>query len=80
MRVRIKQLLQGPGPDEVLVGVSTASGKDEEVVVSVNAIQNDSIEVGQPIKARDNQWLIELPREAMSGRWRIWILGESVSA
>ena len=72
MRLKVTWLFEGPGPDEVLVSVSTASGK-EELVVSKAALQDDTIDVGQPIKSRPKELLIELPREAMSGKWRVWV-------
>ncbi len=73
MRVRIDTLGEGPGPDEVVIEVKTASGITEQVVVSASTIVQDMIEVGYPIHRLPERILVELPRESVSGRWRLWV-------
>ena len=71
--LRIKKLMDGPGPGEALVTFSTMSGKAEQVVIDQSAIENNMILVGYPLREKEEQSLIELPRETMSGRWRVWV-------
>ena len=73
MRVRYTVLAEGPGPSEMTVGVLTTDGHQEEVVISNRNAQNGSFEVGAPLLAEESRCLVELPRESMSGRWRIWV-------
>ena len=69
----VKKLMDGPGPGEALVTFSTASGKSEQVVINQAAIENNMILVGYPIREKEEQSLIELPRETSSGQWRVWV-------
>ena len=70
MRLRVKHISSGPGPGEVLVEIETASGNTEEVVLHVDSIEEDTVEIGYPIHSAEDRSLVELPREAMSGKWR----------
>ncbi len=72
--------MDGPGPGEALVTFSTASGKTEQVVIDQDAVKNNKILVGYPIREEKEQSLIELPRETMSGRWRVWVPKEAIVA
>ncbi len=79
MRLRVKRLSEGPGPGEVVIEVATEEGT-EQVVVHLGAIEEgDIIEVGYPILHSNDKSrsLIELPREAASGRWRVWVPSSS---
>lgn len=78
MRLRVTKLGSGPGPREVVISVTTSTGEKEEVVVDQRALDQSMIEVGHPIYSNDEKSLIELPRESMSGRWRLWVPTESV--
>ena len=73
MLVRFSEIAQGFGPSELLVGVLTVEGKQEEVVISRRHADNGGIDVGSPIIDEPGRCLIELPRESIAGRWRIWI-------
>ena len=79
MRLRVKLVSDGPGPGEVVVEIATASGITEEVVIHARAIEGDTIDVGHPIDSSKDRSLVELPRESMSGRWRVWVPRESVA-
>jgi hypothetical protein len=57
----------------VLVEITTATGHTEEMIVDARSLDAEDIEVGQPISRRNGHTLVELPRETMSGRWRIWV-------
>ena len=72
MRLKYYFLTEGPGPSEATVGISTAEGEDE-VVVDASLLQGGALEVGRVLETRRNSALIELPREAASGRWRVWV-------
>ena len=73
MRLRVDRLGEGPGPGEVVVGVTTESGAIEQVVVHVMGMVGDTIDVWHPLASREEQRLIELPRESVSGKWRLWV-------
>jgi hypothetical protein len=78
MRLRVEEISEGPGPGEVVVAIRTSTGV-EQVVVHKASIENGTIEVGFPIHQRQQTALVELPRESVTGRWRIWVPEASVS-
>ncbi len=73
MRLQVRKVSDGPGPGEVVVEVTTMTGATEQVVVHVTGMVGDTIDVGYPLASSENQRLIELPRESMSGKWRLWV-------
>lgn len=73
MNVKCDLIAEGPGPSEAIVSILTAEGHREEVVLSRRVIKNGAIDVGAPLLHEDGRYLIELPRESASGRWRIWV-------
>lgn len=73
MFVKFTHIADGPGPSESIVGVMTADGQLEEVVLSKRHIENGYLNVGAPLLTRDENYLIELPRESTTGRWRVWV-------
>ena len=73
MRLQVTRISEGSGPGEVVVSVSTATGRQEQVVVHVTGIVDNTIDVGYPLASSEEQRLIELPRESVSGKWRIWV-------
>ena len=73
MRLQVTKVSDGPGPSEVVVEIATASGITEEVVIHAGAIEGDTIDVGYPINNVEDRSLVELPQEAMSGKWRVWV-------
>lgn len=71
MKVKIKGQSAGPAPSERVVVISTVGGT-AEVIVHKSQIEKGTMEVG--VIAREHgKVLIELPRETMSGRWRVWV-------
>lgn len=73
MLVKCEMIAEGPGPSEAIVGILTVEGHREEVVISKRVFHQGTMNVGFPLNHDKNQYLIELPRESASGRWRIWI-------
>jgi hypothetical protein len=69
--------MDGPGPSERVVAITTSQGREEELVVHDSAIHGGTIEVGQ-VGERDEQVLIELPQESASGNWRVWVPSSSL--
>ncbi len=78
MFVRCTEIADGPGPSEAIVGIRTADGTQEEVVLSKRSIHNHLVEIGSPLLTESGKSLIELPRESLSGRWRIWVPASDV--
>jgi hypothetical protein len=73
MRVKIREVGEGLHPSEAVVEINTTSGS-ERLTVDRKSIRSGTIFVGwRPIAEKGRQWLIELPRETMSGTWRVWI-------
>jgi hypothetical protein len=78
MKVKVKEVSGGLHPSEVVVQVETTSGP-ENLVVDRRSFKDDLVEVGAAL-GRDEKgnWLIELPRETMSGTWRVWVPEKSL--
>ena len=73
MRLRIQKIGKGLHPSEVVVEVTTLTGK-ERLVVDKRSLEDSSVSVGAPIAhGRGDTRLVELPREAMNGAWRVWV-------
>lgn len=72
MRLRINEEGGGIHPNEVVVSIPTRDG-EERLVVHKRSLKNSSLEVGYPIGEDNQYYLVELPRETMSGLWRIWV-------
>jgi hypothetical protein len=66
------QVTDGLVPDEKVARIETADGRAEEVAVSAQNIQNDKL-LAFEIGRTEGKVLVELPRETVSGRWRIWV-------
>jgi hypothetical protein len=71
LRVRITHKEAGSIPSEAVVTIPTMTGS-EEVVVHTTQASSDSVEA-EFIGQKGDQILVELPRETVSGRWRIWV-------
>jgi hypothetical protein len=79
MRIKCKTVLEGPGPFEAIVAIGRSDGREEEVVVPREMIENDTLRVGRVAEKQDSI-LIELPIESAFGNWRIWVNSSSVAA
>jgi hypothetical protein len=77
MRVKIQDKSPGLHPSEVVVGLRTDEGI-ERLVVHKRSIKDDGLDIGYPISDKQNQYLIELPRETQSGAWRVWVNKDQV--
>jgi hypothetical protein len=79
MRVKTERQEAGPIPSETVVAIRTTSGSVEEAIVDVTQVDANSVEVGF-IEQRGNDVLVELPRETLRGRWRLWVPRSAVAA
>ncbi len=77
MRLRVTRTGQGSHPSEVVVEIITNNGP-EEVVVHERSIKDNSLEIGYPVDVSKKEYLVELPRETLSGSWRVWVSQELV--
>ena len=77
-RIRVEVLGEGQHPSEALVAVRTADGVLENVIVDRRSIDNDTIDVGFPVASDEKRFLVELPRETVTGQWRLWVKREDV--
>lgn len=72
MKVRVTQEGSSTHPSEVVVRVDTTSGP-ERLVVHQRSIKDNGLDIGYPINKEDERYLVELPRETISGSWRVWV-------
>lgn len=72
MWVKIREIGKALHPNEVVVEVKTAS-RSERLVVDRRSIENQSLYIGHPVGQKGRNYLVELPRETMSGSWRVWV-------
>jgi len=71
VRVTVDRRSDGPVPSEVVVQIPTSEGP-VEVVVHRDQVNDEGIEAGH-IGDKGEMSLIELPRETVSGLWRVWV-------
>lgn len=73
MRLKVREIGGALHPSEVVVEIRTATGR-ERLVLDRKSLHKGTIFVGwRPLAEKRGQWLIELPRETMSGTWRVWV-------
>ena len=71
MRLKVKRISDGLHPSELVVEINNGA---ERLVVASRTLKGDTIDVGAPLARNPaGQLLVELPREAMSGRSRVWV-------
>jgi hypothetical protein len=73
------ELVDGLMPAEKIARFKAADGKFDEVFVSTENLDNNSLVVNV-IAQMEGRALIELPRESASGRWRVWVASSSIGA
>lgn len=66
-------VIDGLMPNEKIVKIKTTSGSFESVEVSAGNIQGGKLMAFEVGRDPVGNVLIELPRESVSGRWRIWV-------
>lgn len=80
MRLKVHEIGPGLHPSEVVVELRTATGP-ERVAVDRKSLHDGTLFVGwRPLAEKRGQWLIELPRETMSGTWRVWVKHSEIVA
>jgi hypothetical protein len=73
-RVKVRTVGDGQHPSEAVASVTTADGKQEQLIVDKRSLEGrGSLRVGYPLRREGDRYLIELPRETMRGSWRIWV-------
>jgi hypothetical protein len=77
MRLKVKEEGGGIHPNEVVVSILTKDGL-ERLVVHRRSLEGGGLEIGYPILAENDQYLVELPRETMRGLWRVWVAKSSL--
>jgi hypothetical protein len=77
VRVKVAEVSEGLHPSEVVVAVTTNEGT-ENLVVDRRSLKDGGVEVGYPIRQQGDLYLVELPRETMSGSWRVWVHSDQI--
>ena len=72
MRVKVAEVDEGLHPSEVVVAVKTNEGT-ENLVVDRRSLKDGAVEIGYPIRQHGDFYLVEFPRETMSGSRRVWV-------
>ena len=73
-RVKVRTVGDGQHPSEAVVSVTTAEGKQEELIVDKRSVEKEGwLRIGYPLRSEAGQYLIELPRETVRGSWRVWV-------
>lgn len=72
MQLKIVSREKGLHPSEEVVSIETKDGR-QELVVDPAIVSDDSLPVGWPVGREDGYLLVELPRQTMSGGWRVWV-------
>lgn len=78
MFLRCQKVADGPGPSEIIVGVTTVDGRNDEVIIYKGLYSGGFIDIGPIVESVGDKVLIELPRESASGRGRIWVSSSQV--
>jgi hypothetical protein len=76
-RIAVENVEEGLHPSEVVVTLRTADGKVEEVAVDRQLVEAKQLQAF-PIGEEAGRVLVELPRETISGAWRVWMPKASV--
>jgi hypothetical protein len=71
-RIKCDAVSLGAVPSERVARFKTADGIAEEVVVSAQQVEGEFLRV-YAIQPMGDRVLVELPREAASGSWRLWV-------
>jgi len=72
MKLKVSDLQEGLHHSEVVVSIHTTEG-DEGLVLGKRSVERGYINVGYPIRIKGSSFLVELPRETSSGKWRVWV-------
>jgi hypothetical protein len=57
---------------ERLLTIETRDGP-EEVFVDGSLVVDGKLDVSYPVGRQNGHVLVELPRESMRGKWRVWV-------
>jgi hypothetical protein len=71
-KLKTQRVRPGQIPSERFVDIRTADGTEEQVIVDGAQLEDGHLLVSE-IHSEDDRVLVELPREAMSGSWRLWV-------
>lgn len=66
------KIVEGLMPSEKIAIIQGADGSTEEVAVSTANFTGDKL-MAFIIREHEGRVLVELPRETVSGRWRMWV-------
>lgn len=68
----ISQSDPGMHRSERLLTIETRDGP-EEVFVDESLVIDGKLDVSHPVGQQNGHVLVELPRESMRGKWRVWV-------
>lgn len=76
-QIAVEDVEDGLHPSELVVTIRTAEGETEEVAVDRRLVSDRRLKV-YTVGADRDRVLVELPRETLSGSWRVWMPKSSV--
>jgi hypothetical protein len=59
--------------------ITTYVGATENLVVDRRSLKDGAVEIGCPIRKHGDFYLVEFPRETMSGSRRVWVHSDQMS-
>lgn len=74
--VKCESVVAGPGPGEVSVKFLDCEGTVVSVIVHESQVSGPFLITSRPVDVDGSEGsfvLVELPREADSGTWRVWV-------
>jgi hypothetical protein len=71
------EIIDGFTPNEKIVRIQNSDGQFDEVVVSKQNLSGNKL-IASQVGKQDEKYLVELPRESTSGRWRMWVNASSI--
>jgi hypothetical protein len=76
-QIAVEDVEDGLHPNEVVVTIRTAENQTEEVAVDRGLVENNRLRASA-VGSQHERVLVELPRETLSGSWRVWMPKTSV--
>jgi hypothetical protein len=80
MKLKVQEVGKGFYPQEVLVEIRSAAGAKKMLIDKRALLSGNYVTVGSPIDDRDDNFLVELPRETVVGEWRVWVPRDQLAA
>lgn len=72
-RIKVSVDSDGLHPSEVCIKIDTVNGPVYASISRKSLAEDNTIDIGYPISRVGAKYMVELPREADNGTWRVWV-------